>query len=248
MSQSKIVALLQARTGSTRLPGKVLMSIGERPMLARVVERIERMHTLDTFAIATSVAPGDDSIAEMCAHEGWSCFRGPEQDVLERYLRAAQAMGASDIVRITADCPLFSWQQADRLIAQHIAAGSDYAHNLTCWGSGMPLGTGVEVFTLDALERAWISGLGPNHREHVTEYIYENPQLFSIECQRASADLERPGYRLTVDTLDDLHLMRRIQEQVAPPDGVVDLREAIALLDQRPELAAFNLPAERKAS
>jgi len=247
MSSGKTIAILQARTGSTRLPGKVLMPIGERAMLARVVERVQRMRTLDGFVIATSVAAGDDSIARMCALENWPCFRGPEHDVLERYLRAAQALGASDVVRITADCPLFSWQQADRLVTQHVASGSDYAHNLTCWGSGLPLGCGVEVFTLAALGRAWTDGRAPHHREHVTEYIYEHPQRFGIEMLRAPAELQRPAFRLTVDTLADLRLIRRIQESVAPADGVVELREAIALLDKQPALASSNVPTELKA-
>ena len=247
MSSGKIIAILQARTGSTRLPGKVLMPIGERAMLARVVERIQRMRTLDGFVIATSVAASDASIAQMCALENWPCFRGPEHDVLERYLRAAQALGASNVVRITADCPLFSWQQADRLVAQHIASGSDYAHNLTCWGSGLPLGCGVEVFTIGALGRAWTDGRAPHHREHVTEYVYEHPERFAIEMLRAPDELQRPDYRLTVDTLEDLRLIRRIHESVAAPDGVVDLREAIVLLDRNPALAGSNIPSERKA-
>ena len=247
MTSSRIIAILQARTGSSRLPGKVLMPIGEQPMLSRVVERIQRMRTIDGFVVATSVADGDDSIAHICSEAGWSCFRGPEHDVLERYLRAAQAMGASDIVRITADCPLFSWQQADRLIAHYAASGADYAHNLTCWGSGLPLGTGVEVFTLEALGRAWLDGHAPHHREHVTEYIFEHPESFAIETLPAPVELQRPFFRLTVDTMDDLRLMRRIQSQVSPSDGVVDLREAIALLDSDSVLAGSNVQPERKA-
>jgi spore coat polysaccharide biosynthesis protein SpsF (cytidylyltransferase family) len=247
MNSSRIVAIVQARTGSTRLPAKVLMSIGEKSMLERVIERIQRMRTIDEIVVATSVSPNDDTIAQICASEGWNCFRGPEQDVLERYLRAAQAWQASDIVRITADCPLFSWQQADRLVAHHIASGGDYTHNLTCWGSGLPLGTGVEALTIDALGMAWTYGLEPHHREHVTEYIYENPRRFKLEMLRAPEHLERPFYRLTVDTLDDLKLVRRIHERVAPSDDVVDLREAIALLDAEPGLASSNIEPGRKA-
>ena len=247
MKSGRIVAVLQARTGSTRLPAKVLMPIGELPMLQRVVERIQRMRTIDDFVVATSVSPSDDTIAQICAAEGWPCYRGPEQDVLERYLRAAQAMQASDIVRVTADCPLFSWQQADRLVALHIASGSDYAHNLSLWGSGLPLGAGVETLTMDALGMAWTYGLEPHHREHVTEYIHEHPERFKIEMLRAPEGLDRPSYRLLVGTLNDLKLVRRIHERVAPSDNVVDLREAIALLDDDPELANSNVTAERRA-
>lgn len=247
MTNSRIVAILQARTGSTRLPGKVLMPIGELSMLERVVERIQRMRTIDDFIVATSVSPSDDAIARICGAQGWNCFRGPEHDVLERYLRAAQAMGADDVVRITADCPLFSWQQADRLVVQHLGSGKDYTHNLTCWGSGLPLGTGVEALTLEALGKAWTCGLEPHHREHVTEYIYENPKRFALDMLRAPEELDRPAYRLTVDTLADLTLIRRIHERIAVADEPVDLRAAVALLDAEPALARSNIKPERKA-
>ena len=247
MTRDRIVAILQARTGSQRLPAKVLMPIGERSMLERVVERIERLRTIDDFIIATSVSEHDDTVAQICAAEGWNCFRGPEQDVLERHLRAAQAMQASHIVRIGADCPLFSWQQADRVIAQHVASGSDYAHNMTAWGSGMPLGTGVEVMTLDALGMAWTCGLDPAHREHVTQYIHDHRERFTIEMLRAPEELDRPGYRLTVDTIEDLHLLRTIHERVAPEDGIVDLREAVLLLDEDEALSRTNRDSERRA-
>ncbi len=248
MNSGRIIAILQARTGSQRLPGKVLMPIGECSLLERVVERIQRMHMIDDFVVATSVSKGDDKIADLCQMRGWNCFRGPERDVLERYLRAAQAMRATDIVRITADCPLFSWQEADRLIAHALARGSDYAHNLTCWGSGMPIGTGVEVMTIEALGAAWIYGLEAHHREHVTEYIFEHPERFKIELQRAPAELDRPGYRLTVDTSADLDLIRCIQARLAPTGGLVELAAAIEWLDAEPALARSNLEPERKAS
>ena len=246
MKNSRIVAILQARVDSTRLPAKVLMPIGEHSMLERVVERIQRMRTIDEIVVATSVSPSDDMLAKICAAEGWHCYRGPQNDVLERFLRAAQAWQASDIVRIAANCPLFSWQQADRLVAQHIASGVDCSHNLTYWGSGLPIGSGVEVMTIDALGMAWTYGLQPHHRELVTDYIHENPRRFKIEMLRAPEELERPHYRLSVETLDDLNLVRRIHKRVVPSDDIVDLREAVGMLDLDPELANSNAVAKRK--
>jgi spore coat polysaccharide biosynthesis protein SpsF len=247
MKKSRIVAIVRARMGSARLPGKVLMPIGIDSMLQRVVARIERMRTIDDFVVATSVCAADDALAHVCASEGWHCFRGPEQDVLERCLRAAQAMQATDIVDIPTDCPLFSWQQADRLIAHHVASGSDCAHNLTARGCHLPIGGGVEVLTVDALGMAWTYGIEPHHREHISDYIHENPERFKIDMLPAPEALDRPFYRFTVDTPSDLRLVRSIQERVEPSDGVVDMREAIALLDQDQELSRSNQESKRRA-
>lgn len=245
--RTRVVAILQARMGSTRLPGKVLADIAGRSMLARVVERIQRMQRVDAFVVATSSLAGDDAIADACATERWPCFRGPERDVLERYLRAAQSSGATDVVRVTADCPLVSWEEADRLIAQHLESGADYTHNLTCWGSGLPVGTGVEAITIGALGTAWIEGLLPHHREHVTEFVYENPRRFQIGRVRAPSALDRATYRLTVDTAADLALIRTIHARLAPDGTMVSLERAIELLDDDPVLAASNLAVGRLA-
>lgn len=264
MSQGRIIAIVPARMGSTRLPGKVLAPIGRtardgavasgatQPMLARVVERIERMRTLDGFIVATSVEKRDDAIAELCARHGWHCYRGPELDVLERTLRAAQAMAAEDVVMIDADAPWFSWQEADRLVTLHVASGADLSHNLGERGSGMPAGGGVEALTLDALGRAWIWGLEPRHRECVTQYVHERPDRFRVATSRTPAELERPSFRLCVDGESDLRVANRIHEllsrtDAAREDGVFDLREAVALLDENPELAGSNAVAERRA-
>lgn len=247
MSSGRIIAIVPARTGSARLASKVLMSVGDQPLLARVIERLQRMRTLDDIVVATSVARADDAIAQLCNLEGWHCYRGPEHDVLERTLRAAQAMGASDVLSVAADQPLFSWQQADRLVAQHVASGADLSHNLGSGGSGLPEGCGVEILTLDALGMAWTYGLEPREREQVTEYIHGHSGRFRIEMQRAPSELDRPAYRLAVDTLADLRLVRCIYDQIAPPDDVVDLREAIALLDTAPQLATSNIAPQRKA-
>ncbi|MBK8180355.1 MAG: NTP transferase domain-containing protein [Planctomycetes bacterium] len=247
MSQARIIAIVPARMGSTRLANKVLAPVGERPMLERVIERLGRMHTLDGFIVATSVEKQDDAVAELCADHRWNCFRGPERDVLERTLRAAQAMGASDIVSVAADSPLFSWQEADRLVALHVASGNDLTHNQAIWGGGLPAGAGVEVLTMDALGMAWTYGIEPRHREQVCEYLHERPERFRLGTLRAPPELDRPRYRLTVDTAADLRLVQRIQKLAAAGDDVVDLSAAVALLDEDPQLAACNAQSTRRA-
>lgn len=132
---ARVVALIQARMGSTRLPGKVLMRIGERSLLERVVERVERMQTLSAWAVITSDLAADDAIVTLCRTRGWQCLRGSALDVCDRYHAAAAAMQAEHVVRVTADCPLLCWEQGDRVVDAHLVDRNDYTHNLTCWAA-----------------------------------------------------------------------------------------------------------------
>jgi spore coat polysaccharide biosynthesis protein SpsF len=143
------------------------------------------------------------------------------------------------VLRITADCPLLSWEEADRVIAHHLSTHADYTHNVTVWGSGMPLGTGTEIFTFATLDQSWLDGHEPHHREHVDEFVYEHPERFRIERVEAPAALRRPDLRLTVDTAEDLDLIREIQRRLGP-ERPVPLGEVVALLDGEPELARRN--------
>lgn len=238
-----VVVVIQARTGSTRLPGKVLADVAGKPLLARVAERSQRMERADEVVVATSTSPRDDAIAALCAERGWACFRGSEEDVLDRYYRAAVRHGAAHVVRVTADCPFLCPHQADRVVERHLETGSDYAHNITVWGSGMPLGTGVEIFTFAALERSWREGHEPHHREHVDEYVGDHPELFHMERVKAPTELHRPKLRLTVDTPEDLELTRQVYTRLADP---VELGDVIALLDESPELVELNRQVVQK--
>jgi spore coat polysaccharide biosynthesis protein SpsF len=235
-----IVAVVQARMGSTRLPGKVLEPIAGEPMLAHVVERVRGMELVGHCVVATSSNPADDALEALCAERAWDCFRGSEEDVLDRYYRAALAAGASHVVRITSDCPLVCPRQTDHVIRRHLDTGADYTHNITVWGSGMPLGTGAEVFTLGALERSWHDGHEQHHREHVDEYVGDHPELFRIERVEAPPELRRPELRLTVDTTEDLALMREVYDSLHRPGELIELADVIALVDERPELVELN--------
>jgi spore coat polysaccharide biosynthesis protein SpsF len=231
-----IVAIIQARMGSTRLPGKVLRDLAGAPLLERVVRRAEAVEGVGAVVVATSVNPADDAIEALCDAMAWLCFRGDEQDVLQRYLDAATRYEADQVVRITADCPFLCSSEAARLVAHHLASGADYSHNLTVWGSGMPLGTGAEVFTFGALERSARDGHEPHHREHVDEYVYEHPEIFRIEALEAPPALHYPDHRLTVDTAQDLELARSIYRELERPENLIDVAEVVELLARRPDL------------
>lgn len=238
----KTVAIVQARMGSTRLPGKVLHEIDRKPMLGRVVERVAAIGA-DEVVVATSNERADDAIAALADIAGWTVHRGSEDDVLDRYYGAAEESGADVIVRVTSDCPLLGSREARAVVEEHRASGADLTHNLTVFGSGMPLGTGVEVVSRAALDRCWREGLDRHHREHVLEYAYERPDSFAIVCVTAPPSVRRPQYRLTVDDVADLELIRAVYAAVAEPR---ELSDVVAFLDERPDLVAVNAHVEQR--
>jgi spore coat polysaccharide biosynthesis protein SpsF len=214
--------VLQARMGSTRLPGKVLKPLCGRPMLAHILDRLAVVRRADAVVLATSGSPADDVLA------GPGVFRGSESDVLDRYVQAARAFRLDLVVRCTADNPLVDPLMLDVLIETHAGSKADLTHSKTDRGNALPIGAGAEAYTREALERAWREGLEPHHREHVDEYIHEHPELFRIENLPVPPERRAPGLRLTVDTPEDFERMGRIYEALYRPGAIIDLPEAIA--------------------
>ena len=204
----RTVAIVQARMGSTRLPGKVLKDLEGEPLIARVIDRLRRADTIDRIVVATTNKPEDDAIVDLCHNRGWDWFRGCETDVLDRYYRAALAFGADVVVRITSDCPLIDPTVVDVVVRQfHLKGDVDYVTN-TLPPRTFPRGFDVEVLAFDALKRAWTDATDPSDREHVTPYIYKHPDIFRLHGHYNRIDLSY--IRLTVDTEEDLALVRNI--------------------------------------
>jgi spore coat polysaccharide biosynthesis protein SpsF (cytidylyltransferase family) len=241
-----IATVIQARTGSTRLPGKVLKEIAGETLLAHVVARCEAMAGSEATVVATSTNAGDDPIAALGAERGWHVVRGSEADVLDRYVQAGREVAADHVIRVTSDCPLVDPREGARVIAHHLATGADYTHNITVWGGQTPLGAGVEAFTLAALERSAREGHEPHHREHVDEYVGEHPELFRIEVVVASEPVRRPELRLTIDEPADLELIRAIYERLYRPGEIVELHDVVQLLDAEPDLLEINRDVKQK--
>lgn len=191
--------IIQARMGSTRLPGKVLRPIAGKVLLDHVLGRLSLLAYPVTVVVATSDLPQDDAIARHCALRCVAVFRGSETDVLDRYYQCAKEYGFEHVVRLTADNPFTDMEELQRLIEQHLARYDDYTHS---FGS-MPLGVGAEIFTFAALERSAREGHAPNHREHVNEYIQEHTDNFRVGILEVPAVKRCPDLRLTVDTEDD---------------------------------------------
>ena len=232
----RIVAIIQARMGSTRLPGKVLLDLAGAPVLARVVNRCRRAATLDDVVVATTTLAADDPIVELCRANNWKSFRGQEDDVLDRYYHAAMQSQAEVVVRITSDCPLIEPEIIDLTVKTFLEHGSlDYAGN-SLPPRTFPRGLDVEVFSFEALARAWREDTNPAWREHVTPYIYRHPEKFRLHAVINDADLS--SRRWTVDTAADLAFVRKIYEQFSH-DGF-SWREVLKLLEKHPEWLEIN--------
>jgi spore coat polysaccharide biosynthesis protein SpsF (cytidylyltransferase family) len=214
----KTVAVIQARMGSSRLPNKVLADLGGKPMLAQVVARVGQARTIDEVVVATSTAPQDEAIELFCASHGIRCFRGSEDDVLDRYYQTARAFGADVVVRISADCPLHDPRVIDAVVSRYDPAKADYVSNTV--ERTYPDGLDTEVFSLAALERAWREAQWTSEREHVTPYIWKHPDLFRIDQVKQAVDLS--ALRWTVDEPRDLALVREVYRRLDGRDFTMD--------------------------
>jgi spore coat polysaccharide biosynthesis protein SpsF len=235
----RTVALVQARMGSTRLPGKVMEDLGGRPLLALVLERTAAAPGLAAIAVAAPDLPGDDVIADFCAQEGVECVRGSETDVLDRYHHAAAALEADLILRITADCPLIDPEVIGRLLLFRREREYDIAGVATgalppSVGKRFPDGLDCEVFTREALDRAWRESSEPYDREHVSPYMGRDPQ---VRLGVLQAEEDYGTERWTVDHPSDLELVRAIVARTGRRAGY---REILQVLDGEPELRQIN--------
>ncbi len=238
----RVVAIIQARMGSTRLPGKVLLDIGGEPVLSRVLRRLKRCTRIDQLLIATTTDAADDAIVAACQSFEVEVFRGQQADVLDRYYRAAQFTKAAIVVRITSDCPLIDPDVTDRTISAFLDARPDYASNAL--QRTYPRGLDTEVMSFETLEQCWSHADLPYQRSHVTPYVYENPEKFKILKVTGSNDCS--SHRWTVDTPEDLKFVRAVYERFGNRDDF-SWHEVIAEMERHPELKAINQHIEQKA-
>jgi len=202
-----VLAILQARMSSRRLPGKVLAPVLGRPMIQRQIERIRHARRVDKLVVATSAMNDDNAIAEFCLATGQLCFRGPLDDVLGRFVGALDAYCPADhIVRLTADCPLIDWTIIDRCVNEHLSTGADYTSNAIV--RTFPDGLDVEVVKSEALRIANANAQDRESREHVTPFIYSTTDRFQIHHVTQPANLA--ALRWTVDNADDLAFVRQV--------------------------------------
>ena len=229
--------VVQARMGSSRLPGKVLKDIAGRPMLSYQMERLRRVKSADRIVIATSDQPADDALERFCQKEKIAYVRGSEDDVLARYYAAIERFPADIVVRITADCPLIDPALVDEAIG---AYEPDYVSNML--EKTYPLGMAVEVFSAQALREAHREAKDPAEREHVTPFIYRHPERYRLKSLTMAPNLSH--HRWTVDTPEDFELVSRLLKTLKPH---FTLQDVLEVLDKHPDWCAINAHVEQKA-
>lgn len=242
---SGVWALVTARMGSTRRPGKAKADLAGRPLLEVLLRRIAAARGLAGFAFATSTKPENEPLLALARDCGWTAFAGDEDDVLKRHVDCARAVGAAHVVRITGDNPLTCVETLERLVALHLERDADYTY---VPGDALLMGILSEVISVPALERSWERGDGRHRSELVTLYIKEHPEEFRIATAELPPALYRPAYRLTVDEEDDVRLMQALFARLATGGRLPSTREAIALIDAEPALAEINAHLQHKAA
>ncbi len=239
-----VVAILQARMSSTRLPGKVLRPILGQPMLSRQLERLADVKQIDRLVVATSTDPSDDVIAGLCTESNVACFRGSLTNVLRRFHECATAFGATTVVRLTADCPLTDPELIDRIVIRQRETGADYVSNSL--KRTFPKGLDVEVFTRDALTAAFQKATTEAEREHVTPYIHAHPEQFTIVQFTQAQD--QSLLRWTVDESADYDFVCHVYEALYPRNRRFRTKDIMRLLMEHPELSAINAHVGRAPS
>jgi len=235
-----ILAILQARLSSTRLPGKVLKPILGRPMLELHLERLARSTMIDKLIVATSDRGDDTPIADLCHKLGVICYRGSLSDVLDRYYRAAKPYTPDIVVRLTGDCPLADPAVIDAGIEYFLKHSFDYVSN--CVERSFPIGLDFEVFRYSCLESAWRESVLPSEREHVTPFIKNHPEQFAIGHFMNTVDLSH--HRWTVDEPDDFVFVTAVYDALYANTPGFTTNDIIALLDEHPELTRINYHIE----
>lgn len=244
MNHLKVAAIIQARMGSTRLPGKILKTVNGKTLLEYQIERVKQAKTIDQIIIATTVKESEQPIVELCDKIGIEYYRGSEEDVLSRYYETAQTFGADVIVRLTSDCPIIDPEVIDKVVNQYLDNQStvDYVSNTL--ERTYPRGLDTEVFSFAALTKAYHEAILPRDKEHVTVYFYTNPDLFKL--QGLKNDQDYGSYRWTVDTEEDFELIQLILNELYNPNKTFLLEDVIKLITEHPEWNEINAHIEQK--
>ena len=232
----KVVAITQARMGSTRLPGKVMKNILGKPVLLHFLDRIKEIKLIDKIVVATTTKKQDDIIVETVKeyNSDVGLFRGSEEDVLDRYYKAANKFGAEVIVRITSDCPLIDPVISDSVIKTFLENDCDYCSNNLM--RTFPLGLDTEVFNFSSLEKAWKEATQNVEREHVTPYIRNNPNKFKL--LNVSNDIDLSHHRWTLDTPEDFEFINEIYRKLNQKS--FHMRDVLEILNEEPYLTKIN--------
>lgn len=240
----RIILIVQARMGSTRLPGKIFKEILEKPLLYYEIERLRQVKKVDAIVIATTINPIDHAVVDFCHLEQIPLYRGSEEDVLDRFYQAAKSFSADVIVRVTGDCPLIDPKIIDAVIDCYLQSYPNFQYVSNTLHRSYPRGLDVEVFSFDALKKAAKEAILPSEREHVTPYIYSHPKEFALENVVHTPN--ESNHRWTVDTDEDFELISRILSVLYPIKPNFDMNDVLNLLRKYPEWKKINAHIQQK--
>ena len=231
-----VVAIIQARLASTRLPGKVLLDLEGRTVLERVCDRVRASKGICSVVVATTVLDDDSKIFEFCGSAGIGVYRGSSEDVLDRFYQAAQLFKADHVVRVTADCPILDPRVIDLVVERHLREGADYTSNIC--PPTYPDGEDTEVMTVAALAQAWSQAKLKSDREHVTTYIRNSKGLFRTANVTYERDLS--AKRWTLDNAEDYEFLRSIYHGLFSKNNLFGMEDVLSYLAAHPELETIN--------
>lgn len=234
----KTTVIIQARMGSTRLPGKVMLDLAGKPILSHVIDRCKAISLVDEVVIATTTSSMDDTIVDLAHTENVGIYRGSETNVLQRYYEAAKASRSDIVVRVTSDCPLLDPDISSKVVrCFRESTLLDYCSNTI--QRTFPQGLDTEVFSMQALEKSYYNANKAYEQEHVTPYIYQNPNLFKM-VQLCVKDKDYSSYRWTVDTPDDYELIKIVYDRLYLPHEIFTYGQVLELFEREHHLANIN--------
>ncbi|HUK21204.1 MAG TPA: glycosyltransferase family protein [Gemmatimonadales bacterium] len=241
MTATSVVTVVQARMGSSRLPGKVLLPLGESTVLEQMLARLAHARLAGTVVVATTTDPDDDDIETVCGRARVAYYRGSPLDLLDRHYQVARILSADVVVKIPSDCPLIDPEVVDRVIAAYLAAvpRCDFVSNLH--PATYPDGNDVEVMSVAALHTAWERAHRDFEREHTTPFIWDQPELFRVGnvTLETGADLSR-SHRIVLDYIEDYEAIRRVFDALYPTDRLFGAADIVHYLDSHPRVTALN--------
>ncbi len=238
----KILTVIQARTSSTRLPGKVMLNILGRPILSLMIERVMRSRLAGTVVVAATEEPEDDMIEELCLRENINCFRGNKTDLLDRHYRAAIKYNADIIVKVPSDCPLIDHTIIDKVLEFYLEHIDEYDYASNLHPATYPDGNDVEAFSFSSLHESWKNARKDYEREHTTPYIWDNPSNFAIGnvvWKNSGFDYSLT-HRWTLDYEEDYKFIRSVFEELYPHNPDFGLKDILGLVESRPYLKTIN--------
>lgn len=240
----KIVATIEARMTSSRLPGKVLMDFCGKPDLQHIIERLRRSQYVDEVVVATTVNKTDDPVIELCEQLNCKYYRGSEEDVLQRVLDTAKSVNADLIVEITGDCPVIDWRHVDYLVEMFGTGNYDYVANVI--KRTFPRGFDTQVYPVAVLEEVNQLTNDPLDHEHVSLYIYNHPERYRLGNWEAPALVHHPEFEITLDTKEDYQLIKKVYEELYPVNQDFSCEDVVQLLLERKDIADIVADVKRK--